>query len=130
MPIVTLDDLLSGSLNQKVNGTLPKLTPTEQAHTNNYIRILPHEIKIHIFQFYIEQILDRTTSLAFHLHHPADRDRYHDAVIAGKLLAAGNKLLDGVPDAAGDVRISVQLLVKEKLREQRRPSATAHCEET
>jgi len=125
MPIVTLDDLLSGKLSHSIHGTLPKLTPTEQAHTTNYIRILPHEIKIHIFQFYIEQILDRTTSLAFHLHHPADGDRYHDAVIAGKLLAAGNKLLDGVPDAAGDVRISVQLLVRGKLREQRQTTATA-----
>jgi len=125
MPIVTLNDLLAGNLNQRLNATIPKLTPAEQARTKNYIHILPHEIKVNIFQLYIEQVLDRTTSLAFLLHHPADRDRYHDAVIAGKHLAAGNRLLDGMPDAAGDVRISVQLLVKEKLKEQRQPTATA-----
>jgi len=33
-------------------------------------------------------------------------------------------LLDGVPDAAGDIRISVQLLVKEKLKQQRQISAS------
>ena len=45
-------------------------------------------------------------------------------MIAGKLLAVGNKLLDGVPDAAGDIRISVQLLIKDKLKEQRQVSAS------
>jgi len=33
-------------------------------------------------------------------------------------------LHDGVPDAAADIRISVQLLIKEKLKEQRQPSAS------